>query len=726
MPPAMTLRRWLLGAALAVSLAAPAAADAAFPVSLVVVLSDDTLYGFEGGQLAAPTSSVAVQGLTAGDTLVGIDVRPQNGFLYGLARNPAAGTIRLYSLSVRTGQATPLGVPIATTGTTFGVDFDPTADRLRIVTDTGRNLRLDPNTGALVATDADINGATVGATAYTNNQPGATVTTQYTLSAAGDQLFIQSPPNGGTQTLPLPVKARDGNASDFAGGFDIPPGVDAPANNQPATGTGLAALRFRGIYRLYEIDLASGVLSLVGAIDDRPVQGLAIQQEVVPDGLPALALTADGQELRRFNTAAPGTAGAATISGVVNGEALVGLAWRPQTGQLLGLGVNPPADTGTLYRIDPQSGAAAALGPAGQVAFTADGGTAVDLPDPAAAGYGFDIDATTDRVRVVTGTGLNFRVDPSTGAPLDGDLGTASGSVTGTNPDGSLNGLPAGSTGLVATALTNAFGQGPGGATTQYGLDATSDTLFVQSPPNRGTVGQGKAVTVNGAPLDFSAAAGFDIPPAVRVAASGARVAGTALATLTVGGSAGLYTIELSTGAAVLRPGLAAAPTLAGLAVGDGPPPFVVRPVALKGFPWLMPKGSVFPGVPTHGDPPPPAFAKSTRVTLKLATARVPAAGPVVVVVGNANPFGVKGRLAARTPRAGRRKAVALRSVAFSVGWRGTTRLRLRLPATTRRTLRRTGRLTLRVTATVRAPRGAARTVAKTLTLRLERAKRKR
>jgi len=121
-----------------------------------------------------------------------------------------------------------------------------------------------------------------------------------------------------------------------------------------------------------------------------------------------------------------------------------------------------------------------------------------------------------------------------------------------------------------------------------------------------------------------------------------------------------------------------------------------------------------------------PGFSKRTRVTLKLATARIPAAGPVPVVVSNANPFTVRGRLAARTPRARRRKAVTLRPVAFSVRSRGTTRLRLRLPATTRRTLRQTGKLTLRVTATVRAPRGAARTIAKTLTPKLERAKRRR
>jgi hypothetical protein len=33
-------------------------------------------------------------------------------------------------------------------GTSFGFDFNPTVDRIRLVSDSGQNLRLNPNSGA--------------------------------------------------------------------------------------------------------------------------------------------------------------------------------------------------------------------------------------------------------------------------------------------------------------------------------------------------------------------------------------------------------------------------------------------------------------------------------------------------------------------------------------------------------------------------------------------------
>ena len=67
----------------------------------------------------------------------------------------------------RTGVATPLttdvqqhtsdatGTKVAITGTNFGFDFNPSVDRVRVVTDTGLNFRINPNTGVLIDTDAD-------------------------------------------------------------------------------------------------------------------------------------------------------------------------------------------------------------------------------------------------------------------------------------------------------------------------------------------------------------------------------------------------------------------------------------------------------------------------------------------------------------------------------------------------------------------------------------------
>ena len=100
----------------------------------------------------------------------------------------------------------------------------------------------------------------------------------------------------------------------------------------------------------------------------------------------------------------------------------------------------------------------------------------VDFPDPATSGYGIDFNPTVDRLRVVTSTGLNFRVNPITGLP-----------ATAT-PYGNING--SGVTGVSATAYTNSYTQAlTGGVTTLYTLDAASNSLYIQTPPNNGTPG---------------------------------------------------------------------------------------------------------------------------------------------------------------------------------------------------------------------------------------------
>src|SRR5262245_54724038 len=101
-------------------------------------LSNNTLLSFDTANPAAATPAVAVTGLNAGDVLVGIDFRPQNGHLYGLGFNAGAGIVQLYHISYRTGVATPLGTsgtyvdaggnPVPIVGTNFGFDFNPTVD----------------------------------------------------------------------------------------------------------------------------------------------------------------------------------------------------------------------------------------------------------------------------------------------------------------------------------------------------------------------------------------------------------------------------------------------------------------------------------------------------------------------------------------------------------------------------------------------------------------------
>jgi hypothetical protein len=87
--------------------------------------------------------------------------------------------------------------------------------------------------------------------------------------------------------------------------------------------------------------------------------------------------------------------------------------------------------------------------------------------------------------------------------------------------------------------------------TTRYTIDATSGQLYIQNPSNAGVQTLGKAIQLGGSPLSFGAVLGFEIRPEVRATTSNATVsAGSAFAALTVGGVTGLYSIDLTTGAA--------------------------------------------------------------------------------------------------------------------------------------------------------------------------------
>ena len=127
--------------------------------------SDNHLISFASTAPGTLLTDIAVVGVTAGETLVGIDFRPQNGHLYSLGVT-AAGAGTLYNISTRTGVATVIGTAggvtptapmpdpsLATSG--FGFDFNPVVDRIRVLTSAGQSFVIDQNTG-LVAANAPL------------------------------------------------------------------------------------------------------------------------------------------------------------------------------------------------------------------------------------------------------------------------------------------------------------------------------------------------------------------------------------------------------------------------------------------------------------------------------------------------------------------------------------------------------------------------------------------
>lgn len=219
---------------------------------LLYTTNGSTLSRFDSAATAAVTT-VPLTGLQAGETLVGIDTRPANSLLYGVG-----STSRLYTLNPLTGVATVVGSAGSFTlnGTAFGTDFNPVPDRLRQVSNTEQNLRLNPNDGTLTATDTALNPAgNIVSVAYTNNFPGAASTTLFAIDSAAGTLNNITVPNSGGPITTIGSLGLGTNLNE-AIGFDIV-GTDT---------TGFAAITTGGVSKLYSINLATGAATDLGTI----------------------------------------------------------------------------------------------------------------------------------------------------------------------------------------------------------------------------------------------------------------------------------------------------------------------------------------------------------------------------------------------------------------------------------------------------------------------------
>lgn len=244
---------------------------------------------FDSADPCTIIGSVRISGLQPDEDILGIDFRPSNGVLYALG-----STSRIYTIDTASGVATAVGLQLSTLldGNSFGFDFNPRANAnvgaIRIVSNTGQNLRIHPDTlvvavdGTLAYTAGDVNFArspNVVASAYTNSRLGFAGTELYNIDSALDILVAQSPPNNGTL---ISVGSFGVNANDLAG-FDIltTGTAMAPVN------TAFAAVKETGLTRakggcgnstLVSIDISDGTALLLGSIGtNQPIRGLAAQ-----------------------------------------------------------------------------------------------------------------------------------------------------------------------------------------------------------------------------------------------------------------------------------------------------------------------------------------------------------------------------------------------------------------------------------------------------------------
>ena len=240
-------------------------------LTVVGLTSDERLISFQESSPGSATTIGRVSGLSGGDTfLVGIDYRVQDGKLYGVGN---AGGI--YSINTSNALATPVSrLTVALSGTYFGVDFNPAADRLRIISDNGQNLRHNINAGGVTVVDGTLNYTSgtpalkVTGAAYTNNDLDATTaTTLYDIDTNLDQVVLQSPPNNGSLAATGKLTVDAAPPSTAAGqpqdvGFDI---YSTIRNGVTVEVQALASLTSpAGAASLYSVKLPTGKASLRG------------------------------------------------------------------------------------------------------------------------------------------------------------------------------------------------------------------------------------------------------------------------------------------------------------------------------------------------------------------------------------------------------------------------------------------------------------------------------
>lgn len=487
-------------------------------------------------------AAVNITGVQTGESIVAIDYRPATGILYGISNQN-----RLYILNPATGVARAVNsTPFtpALSGGIAGFDFNPAVDLIRVVSKSGQNLRLNPNDGTVVTVDANINGianAVVAEVAYTNNVNGATSTELFNLDIANAMLYKQDA-NAGTlsavgslglraiiSTNPNFSAAYNTNITNFrnaiVGGFDIAPTGEALAvfNNQniaaPAipvggistTPTNNPSSAVNAVSAtpptLFQIDLTTGKAIDLGVIPfPAPANSLPATALIGLAIAPApvgYAIDDANNSLLIFNLTKPEPV-SKTITGLQANETIVGLDFRPLTGQLYGLG-----NSSRVYVINPGTGAATAVG------------TLPLVPLLSGTSFGFDFIPNADLIRIVSNTGQNLRVNPTTGLV--------------SNIDAAING--SNSVTFSATAYNNNLL--PSSNPVFFLMNTTTDSLYrINDAAN------GRVTRVGKLNVTADAANGFDV----------GAVSNTAYAILTKGTETRIYTINLTLGSAT--PGL--------------------------------------------------------------------------------------------------------------------------------------------------------------------------
>ena len=240
-------------------------------LTFVGLTADQRLVTFGECNPSRPRDLGPVTGLSGNDSeLVGIDYRVQDGLLYAVGDGGGVYKFATPGSALAT-RVNQLSVALDPAATSFGVDFNPAADRLRIVSDTGQNLRHNVNATGTTIADGSLNylegtppapvpASNVVAVAYTNNDlDPSTATSLFDVDGDRDQVVLQSPPNAGV----LLATGKLGVDATGPIGFDIHSTVRGGVTIRNA---GFAVLTAEGTPGFYRVDLLTGAAVRIGAL----------------------------------------------------------------------------------------------------------------------------------------------------------------------------------------------------------------------------------------------------------------------------------------------------------------------------------------------------------------------------------------------------------------------------------------------------------------------------
>jgi hypothetical protein len=259
--------------------------------------------------------------------------------------------------------------------------------------------------------------------------------------------------------------------------------------------------------------VASGLaIALVGTASAEAAGKASQSDDLKPGGRLAVALT-DQNQLVSFKVRKPDQLlSIRSIRGLAPGVSLVGIDYRPRTGDLYGIGSDS-----VVYRVNPQTGIAIAENLAGMPLAP------VPFTQPLNGNnFGVDFNPAPDAIRIVSDAGQNKRVAPDAGTTLGDDLAL--------NP-----GMPK----VGGAAYTNSSFSvtQPAAANVQlYVVDYQNDMVFLQNPPNNGTLTNGQQLT------------GVDVQPKFGWDIAGTDDVGYLATNDRRGRAASLYTVDETSG----------------------------------------------------------------------------------------------------------------------------------------------------------------------------------